>query len=85
MQCLFRVTVVWEGFEFMYDIFAYPFFPELGKAQKGFLDTFIDVLVANLSGYSMLWFIKLSWHCKIKKVFSLFKLWGFTAKNPVGL
>jgi len=85
MQCLFRATVTWEITEFLYDIFIYPLVPEWGKAQKGWLDTYIDVLVANLSGYGTLQFIKLGLHHKIKSIFPLFRFFGFTAKRPAEL
>ena len=76
------ITLGWEFVEFLWDISGYLYLPELGKAQKSLLDTFIDILVADTTALISFYMLKSGWH-KRKEVFPLFQLFGISTKNPV--
>jgi len=76
------VTCMWEFAELLWDIFGYPFFPELDMAQKGWLDTLIDILSANTTALMTFYMLKLGWHRR-KEIFPLFQYFGISAKEPV--
>jgi len=79
---IFTVTCMWEFGEFLWDIFGYPFFPQLDKAQKGWLDTSIDIASANATALMTFHMLKLGWY-KRKEIFPLFQYFGISAKGSV--
>lgn len=74
------VTFGWEFGEFLWDILGYPFLPELGKAQKGWIDTSIDIAAANTTALTVFYMLKSGWY-KRKEIFPLFQYFGISIKE----